>query len=211
MVRDINTIEYLPEFVREFREIQIVTAVEDKELVSINQDVETVKKNQFIMSTDCTGISRFEKLLGIVPSKSESLESRQLKVLSKWRDDIPYTYKWLVEKLDELCGMGNYVVKCEFDKYKLEIVLVKPKSEDVIYLVKVLEQHIPCNILNVVTKENEVSNMMYVANVLKMRKDVKVVRKGLITGVGGGVCTAIVVSVVKNIKIGMGSGSYGEL
>lgn len=211
MVRDINTIEYLPEFVREFREIQIVTAVEDEELALINEDIEKVKENQFIMSTDRIGISRFEKLLRIVPNKSERLESRQLKVLSKWRDDIPYTYRWLVEKLDGLYGVGNYVVKCDFDKYRLEIVLVKPKSEDVKQLVETLEQYIPCNILNVVTKENELSNVLYVANVLKIRKEVKVNRQWLITGVGCTLYTGVVVSVVKNIKIGMGIGSYGEL
>lgn len=211
LIRDVNTIEYLPELIKNLREIQHITTVEDQELILTSEDIERVKNNQFIMSTDCIGISKFEKLLSITSIKSESLENRQLKVLSKWNDSIPYTYKWLEQKLNGLYGEGNYIISPDFDSYRLDIIIFNAKIGQIEYLVKALEQYVPSNIVYVVTKENETIDNIYLFNILKIRKETKVSRKGLITGVGGEFYTVAVIRTIKTIKIGMRSGVYGKL
>lgn len=146
MVRDVNLIEYLPEFLRVYREFIILFKAMGEEVQICEDETEIIFNNQFINDCNEKGIEKFEKLLGIIPNSFDNLQGRISRVLQRWNDSLPYTYRNLIEKLNNLCGEGNYLILPEFEKYKLKIVVQLPLSSQVEELELYMKTVMPANI-----------------------------------------------------------------
>lgn len=158
MIREVNLLSFLPEFVQEYREIKHIMNSEQPEIQKLEDETEIIKNNQFILSCDIDGIARFENLLGITPKPDDSLDARKSRVITRWNDSIPYTYKGLKEKLNVMCGEGNYLLIPSFNEYGLEIVVSLPLSGQADELDYMLSYMIPANI--VVTSRNNMVRTM---------------------------------------------------
>lgn len=158
MIREVNLISFLPEFVQEYREIKHIMNSEQPEIQKLEDETEIIKNNQFILSCDIDGIARFENLLGITPKPDDTLDARKSRVITRWNDSIPYTYKGLKEKLNIMCGEGNYLLIPSFNEYGLEIVVSLPLSGQADELDYMLSYMIPANI--VVTSRNNMVRTM---------------------------------------------------
>lgn len=122
MIRDVNLLGHLPPFIQEYMEIREIMKTENPEFQLVEDESEIIKNNQFIQSCNLRGISKFEKLIGIVPSADDTLESRINRALVRWNDTVPYTWKTLLNKLDTLCGGSDkYEIIRKLDEHKLEI------------------------------------------------------------------------------------------
>lgn len=121
MLRDVDLIKYLPLFVAEYEEIQEITESENPEFRLAIKKVTQAKDNQFIISADEEGISRFERFLGVRPKDKANLEDRRKEILARWNDVSVYTYKGLILRLNQLLGVGNYEIYPRFDNYELEL------------------------------------------------------------------------------------------
>lgn len=146
MVRDVDLIKYLPLFVAEYEEIQEITESENPEFRLAIKKVTQAKENQFIISADEEGISRFERLLGIGSKEKASLEDRRKEILARWNDVSVYTYKSLILRLNQLLGVGNYEIYPRFDDYELEIGFKINKNLDYDYYARYLRKIIPSNL-----------------------------------------------------------------
>lgn len=158
MIREVNLLSFLPEFVQEYREIKHIMNSEQPEIQKLEDETEIIKNNQFILSCDIDGIERFENLLGITPKPDDTLDARKSRVITRWNDSIPYTYKGLKEKLNVMCGEGNYLLIPSFNEYGLEIVVSLPLSGQADELDYMLSYMIPANI--VVTSRNNMVRTM---------------------------------------------------
>lgn len=158
MIREVNLLSFLPEFVQEYREIKHIMNSEQPEIQKLEDETEIIKNNQFILSCDIDGIARFENLLGITPKPDDTLDARKSRVITRWNDSIPYTYKGLKEKLNVMCGEGNYLLIPSFNEYGLEIVVSLPLSGQADELDYILSYMIPANI--VVTSRNNMVRTM---------------------------------------------------
>lgn len=158
MIREVNLLSFLPEFVQEYREIKHIMNSEQPEIQKLEDETEIIKNNQFILSCDTDGIERFENLLGITPKPDDTLDARKSRVITRWNDSIPYTYKGLQEKLNVMCGEGNYLLIPSFNEYGLEIVVSLPLSGQADELDYMLSYMIPANI--VVTSRNNMVRTM---------------------------------------------------
>lgn len=158
MIREVNLLSFLPEFVQEYREIKHIMNSEQPEIQKLEDETEIIKNNQFILSCDIDGIARFENLLGITPKPDDTLDARKSRVITRWNDSIPYTYKGLKEKLNVMCGEGNYLLIPNFNEYGLEIVVSLPLSGQADELDYMLSYMIPANI--VVTSRNNMVRTM---------------------------------------------------
>lgn len=146
MIRQVDLISYLPQFVQEYREIKQIMIGETPEIQLVEDETEIVKNNQFILSCDLVGIKRFESLLKITPNPDDTLEARISRVLTRWNDSIPYTYRALIDKLNIMCGEGNYTLIPNFNLYELELMVSLPLSGQVEELDYLLSYMIPANI-----------------------------------------------------------------
>lgn len=158
MIREVNLLSFLPEFVQEYREIKHIMNSEQPEIQKLEDETEIIKNNQFILSCDIDGIARFENLLGITPKPDDTLDARKSRAITRWNDLIPYTYKGLKEKLNVMCGEGNYLLIPSFNEYGLEIVVSLPLSGQADELDYMLSYMIPANI--VVTSRNNMVRTM---------------------------------------------------
>lgn len=158
MIREVNLLSFLPEFVQEYREIKHIMNSEQPEIQKLEDETEIIKNNQFILSCDIDGIARFENLLGITPKPDDTLNARKSRVITRWNNSIPYTYKGLKEKLNVMCGEGNYLLIPSFNEYGLEIVVSLPLSGQADELDYMLSYMIPANI--VVTSRNNMVRTM---------------------------------------------------
>ena len=122
MARKINILEYLPEYLQKYLQLQLICDAENIIFQEGINEISIINDNQFILTADSQGLKRFEKMLGIVANSAESLENRRTKILLKWNDKIPYTYTNFLNKLDIICGKKNYITKEHFSDYLLEII-----------------------------------------------------------------------------------------
>lgn len=107
-------IEYLPQFLQEYREYQELFRVlwdeisEDEN--SILDRTDKALKDTYISEADANGIAKWERMLGIVPNAEETLDERRENIRSKMAGRRPFTYRKLQEILDDLVGPGEYTI-----------------------------------------------------------------------------------------------------
>ncbi len=147
MIRDVDLVSYLPPFIAEYREISETLKAENPEFKIMWEAVDRVLKNEFIESADEYGISRFERILKIFPSKEDTLESRRARVQARWFATIPYTWRMLIEKLISICGDSNFTLEGDFLFYKINLEVSLDIYGQIEELEHVLETMIPCNMV----------------------------------------------------------------
>ena len=101
-------IERLSPFTQSFGEIQEIMRVEEKWVDKLETGISTICNNAFIEDCDEYGIKKYEDLLGIISEPKDKLETRKMRVLARWNNMVPYTYRTLVQQLNILCGVNNY-------------------------------------------------------------------------------------------------------
>ena len=142
----VKLINYLPQFMADRKEMQVITSAEDPEFTLFWAVLKRVINNQFITTCDEQGISKFEKMLKLYPYESDTLEMRIARVLVEWNAQLPYTMRSLKQMLDVLCGAGNYRVKLRNNEYVLEIDTFFYDSKMLTQLNKLLLKVLPANL-----------------------------------------------------------------
>lgn len=153
-MKTVDLVSYLPPFMAEFKEISVTLEAENPEFVLVWNAAEQVLRNEFIETADEYGISRFEKILNILPSKEDTLESRRSRIQARWFNTVPYTMKALISKLIALCGDSDFEIIKEYDVYKITILTNLELFGQVEELEHIIDNMIPCNML--VISNNEI-------------------------------------------------------
>lgn len=110
-MHDRNLINYLPYFLRGVREYKcIMTDGEQPEINLLWKAIENTMKDQFISDATANGVQRWERILGIVPKGTLSLDERKFTILTKLNEKLPFTFTTLRERLETLCGEDNFSV-----------------------------------------------------------------------------------------------------
>lgn len=151
MERIIDLKNYLPNYLKEYEELSKIMEVENPEFNLLIIEAENILNNLFISSCNEKGISKFENLMNIIPLKNDRLQSRISRVMSRWCEELPYSYNFLIRKLNNLCGINNYEIN--MNDYILNITThfeYPNQIEEIIYF---LEKILPANIKYKITNE----------------------------------------------------------
>lgn len=163
---NVNLLSYLPQFMQEYREIRRIMESEEPELKLLWELLRKVFNNQFIQYCDEDGISKFEEMLGLHRYENDTLEIRIFRVLTYWNDQIPYTWRVLVNRMDQLCGAGNYELRPNFNAYELGITTKFDDAKKYDELNNMLKTILPANLgfnsINILTPKTE--NRIYITN-----------------------------------------------
>lgn len=116
-------IEFLPEFMRQYLEIQEIMGTEQEEFDSLWTAHDQVLLDNFVLDCDEYGISRWEKVTKITPKANSSLQERKYAVLSRINEQLPYSYRRLLEMIGGICGDNEYQVTLTPEKYLLVVKL----------------------------------------------------------------------------------------
>ena len=150
MIRDVDLVSYLPDFMKEYHEPVEALKSENPEFVLIWKAKDRVLYNRFIETADEYGISRYEAMLNLHPSAEDTLESRRSRVRSLWFNTIPYTLKTLIKKLIVMCGSrDDFSLTHNFDMegYDLHLAVDLELFGQVEQLEQIIDTMIPCNIV----------------------------------------------------------------
>lgn len=163
---NVNLLSYLPDFMQEYREIRRIMESEEPEFKILWNLFKKVFNNQFIQYCDEDGISKFEEMLGLHRYENDTLEIRIFRVLTYWNDQIPYTWRVLVNRMNQLCGIGNYELKPNFNNYELGVTTKFDDSKKYDELNNMLKTILPANLgfnnINILTPKSESS--VYISN-----------------------------------------------
>ncbi len=145
---DRNLIEYLPEFLRNVKEYEaILTLAEQPEMVELWKAEENALNDQFVVDATENGVSRWEKVLGIVPKATDNLDVRKFSILTRINEQIPFTITTLKEQLKSLCGEDGYEVNLDASNFILSVrvaLTAKSNFDDVNSLLK---RVVPANLI----------------------------------------------------------------
>ena len=148
MVDDkLNLLEYLPDYLKTYKELQQIMGTESIELQKLEDRHQNMIADGFIASCGSYGISRFEKLLGIVPLADDTLDTRKFRVQSKWNNRSPYHYAYLEEQLTILCGSDGYAVLFDREKQKLTVKVELVSKNMLDSVEEFLQNVVPCNLI----------------------------------------------------------------
>ncbi|WP_313803245.1 putative phage tail protein [Cytobacillus sp.] len=111
MARDVDILSYLPSILRDIKELIEIAQVEKPALEAIWKNIENALNNQFVVSANESGLSRYEKMLKISSPATDSIETRRFRILTRYQEQAPYTWKLLKQLLDNLLGEGQYELK----------------------------------------------------------------------------------------------------
>lgn len=140
-------IDYLPTVLKDVREYKVVTAAEQPEIFDFFGEIQTALDNQFIMYLTEYGVKRWEKIIGIVPKATYTLEERKFTILTMLSKRLPYTYRMLHQVLTELCGEDNYIIDLDANAYALTIWLEFMSDNNAEIVAMMLKQLCPANLI----------------------------------------------------------------
>lgn len=153
MTKEVDLVAYLPLFMAEFKEIAVTLEAENPEFVLVWKAAERVLQNEFIETADEYGISRFEKILNILPSREDTLESRRARVQARWFSTVPYTMQAFIAKLVALCGDSDFTITKDYQNYKVHILTNLELFGQVEELEHIIDSMMPCNMIVVSANE----------------------------------------------------------
>jgi len=144
---DRNLIDYLPQVLKEIRELKLIFQTEQTEVESSWGAIDNGFNDQFISDATENGVSRWEKILGIVPQATRTVDERKFLILTRLSEQLPFTLTTLKNQLDSLCGEDGYSVVVSNDTYTITIrvaLTAKNNFNDVNVL---LQRFIPANMV----------------------------------------------------------------
>ncbi len=122
-------IDYLPPFLREFREMRFIMAAIQPEIDTLYEAMQNALDDQYIQYATESGIKRWEKMLKITPKDTETLEERRFRLLTIMGKETPYTLIKLHEMLTGICGEGNYSVEIKPSGYHIAALAFYGESQ----------------------------------------------------------------------------------
>lgn len=141
-------IEYLPHIIRDVREYKaIMNDAEQPEMVDMWQAFDDALNDQFITDATENGVSRWEKILGIVPQATLTLEERKFTILTRINEQLPFTLRTLEESLKSLCGANGYVVQLQANEYILIVKVALVAKQNFSDVQRLLDRIVPANMI----------------------------------------------------------------
>lgn len=140
-----NLIENLPSFLQDFKEYKEICSKEDIELDKLKSEIEKILHETIVGEAKSYGLDRYEKIYGL-ENASNSISTRRFNILSKMNNRIPFTIKWLDNKLRQLIGENNYKIEVDYNNYKITIRLTYAFNNVIDLLQKELREQLPANL-----------------------------------------------------------------
>jgi len=143
-------LEYLPEFLREYREIGTIAKEENMIIADEEENLSNCMSRPWVASCDETGIKRYENMFGISANTSDSLETRKNAIKIQLNRTFVYTYKNFAEYLDTICGKDGYSLDVQNASYTVNIKLALKEATLYELVSKNAREIVPANlVLNV--------------------------------------------------------------
>lgn len=137
---------------------------------------QTILYNYFIKTCSLDRLREYEQICGIVSNEQLDENIRREQVLLKFNFVLPFTIAKLKEILNSTCGIGNWKITQNLEKYELQIQIKESYTDTIEVLQQTLYYIIPCHIRWIITKEiNKKGNAnQYIGGALHLIYDYRI-------------------------------------
>lgn len=163
-------LEYLPPFLREYYEFKQLCKSGDIEVSSIDKAVDWNFDSAFISDCDATVLSKYERLLGIIPTSSQSIENRRNKVLLQWNTVAIMTLPQFISKLQEYCGKDNFTVDNSREQFYQLVIWLNIHKVDVPIIKDFVDTWLPMNVNYTLNGKTEIEESLKIGFLTKVEK-----------------------------------------
>lgn len=154
MVR--NLLDYIPHVLRTVREMRLEMDAEQPEVAALWKCVEDAFADQYVQDATENGVSRWEKILNIVPKATETLDARKFTILTRLNEQLPFTITTLEQQLAGLCGKDGYFLTLTNETYTLDVQVALVAKSNLVDVDTMLHRVVPANmIINLSLKYNQ--------------------------------------------------------
>lgn len=116
---DINT--YWPTIVRDTEQFGQIAVAENEEFNRLSECIFRALEDSFIESATEYGVKRWESMLQIAPSASDTLDDRKARILTYLNLKLPYTWRVLKQLIAGVVGEDNFEMSLDNDTQTLSI------------------------------------------------------------------------------------------
>ena len=140
--------DYMPELYKNNLEMNNIINNEEAEFENnLKANIDNSFLNTFINTANEIGIEQYEELFNIKPNiETDTLEFRKQRILSRLISQLPYTERYMINKLNEILGEDNWNYTLDYNNYSLVINSTIPGKSWLNELYDFLNRTIPCNI-----------------------------------------------------------------
>lgn len=139
---------YLPKVLQDIIEFQIVNSDLDVELGLLENYIKGINTETIVQTANIYGIEKWEKILGIIPDDTDSLETRRFRINNILTSKLPYTVRWLQKKLSEITGSTTgWTLNISNNDYTITIILSGLDTDLMLEVEKQLRNAIPANMV----------------------------------------------------------------
>ncbi len=163
-------LEYLPPFLREYYEFKQLCKSGDIEVSSIDKAVDWNFDSAFISDCDATVLSKYKRLLGIIPTSSQSIENRRNKVLLQWNTVASMTLPQFISKLQEYCGKDNIYVDTSREQFYQLVIWLNIHKVDIPLIKDFIDTWLPMNVNYTLNGKTEIAESLKIGFLTKVEK-----------------------------------------
>ena len=160
-------IEYMPPFLKNIREFNKIFDAEDIELEDLNYNLKKMLTEVIVKTADSYGLDRYENIYNI-SNTSNNIEIRRINILNKISDILPFTLKWLYNKLEEALGEGNYHIDVDYNNYSIKITILGLSMEIADIYRENLRQQLPANM--VIVFDLQINNNIVIGSTIVQKE-----------------------------------------
>lgn len=140
--------EYLPKVLQPIEEYKTTNENLDVELDLLDSQINSILKEVIANTASEYGIQRWENSLGLTHSETDSLELRRFRITNILTNKLPYTYRWLRNKLIEITGdSSGWALNIDNDNYTIVVTLTHMDLDMMAEVQKNLRYAIPANMI----------------------------------------------------------------
>ena len=139
--------EHLPPVLLTTCEFPLLCKAEQIEMDELASAAEGVLCDQFVTTATARGLARYEKIYGIVPQDTDTLDERRFRVLARINAQLPYTVRRLKQLLETLCGEDGYRMALSYGEYLLEVKVALTAKRNLSAVQELLREVVPANMV----------------------------------------------------------------
>lgn len=139
--------KYWTAVVRETDEFKQIAIAENPEFNALSDCIKRVLQDSFIHDATEYGVERWEKMLNIVPERTDTLDDRKIRVLTLLNVQLPYTWRILQQMIASFVGEDNYEMNYINDCSTLTIKIKVDSDSQCNTVLDLLKRVVPQNVV----------------------------------------------------------------
>lgn len=106
---------HLPPIFRNIPEFEEIAKTVDEEIVMLEAEIDQIFHNRYVQTSNEYAVKRREKLFNIqADPATESLDFRKRRVINRQSTKVPFTLRFLQDRLNYLVGEGRAAVSADW-------------------------------------------------------------------------------------------------